>query len=133
VRHRRRPGWPLAARLHDQADVAAFTRGGLTGRLEAVPSLLVEPDSGGERIALSCPAAGLSRMPPASPPAARGLADASLARLTRPGEGAWRVDLVRCGGEHDWRVDAVERESGYEPALAATQGRLPRQAREAIA
>ncbi len=133
VRHRRRPGWPVAAQLHNEADVAAFTRGGLTGRLEAVPSLLVEPaDGAGERIALSCPAGGPSRMLPASPPVARVLADAALTRLTRPGEGAWRVELVRCGAEHDWRVDALEREPGYEAALARAQGGLGRRAREAI-
>jgi hypothetical protein len=133
VRHRRRPGWPPAARLHHEADVAAFTRGGLTGRLEAVPSLLVEPaDGAGQRIALSCPASGPSPMPPANPPAARVLAAAALARLTRPGEGAWRVELVRCGPEHDWRVDALERESGYEAVLARAQAGLEHQARETV-
>ena len=133
VRHRRRPGWPLAAQLHHEAEVAAFTRGGLTGRLEAVPSLLVEPEDGaGERIALSYPASGPSLMPPACPPAARVLAGAALARLTRPGEGAWRVELVRRGAEHGWRVDALERESGCEAALARAQGGLERQALEAV-
>ena len=133
VRHRRRPGWPLAAQLQHEADVAAFTRGGLTGRLEAVPSLLVEPEAGaGERIALFSPASGPSLMPPSSPPAARVLAGAALARLTRPGEGAWRVELVRRGTEHGWRVDALERESGYEAALARAQGGLERRALEAV-
>lgn len=134
VRHRRRPGWPLAARLDQEADVAAFTRGGLTSRLETVPSLLVEPgDGAGERIALSYPASGPSRMPPASGAAAHVLAGAALARLTRPGESAWRVDLVRCGTEHGWRVDALGRESGYEAALARAQGGSERLVRGAVA
>lgn len=134
VRHRRRPGWPPAAQLHNEADVAAFTRGGLTSRLEAVPSLLVEPADGvRQRIALSCPAEGPSRMPPASPPIAQVLAGAALAQLTRPGESTWRVEFVRCGTEHDWRVDALERESGDEAALARAQAGLQRRAREVVA
>ena len=131
VRHRRRPGWPHAARLDGDADVAAFTRGGLTGRLETVPSLLIEPaHDSRQRITLSGPAEGPWRMPPASPALARSLAGAALARLARPGEGAWRVRLVRCGIGHDWRVDALERARGGEAALARAQAGLVRQERE---
>ena len=131
VRHRRRPGWPSAARLDGDADVAAFTRGGLTGRLEAVPSLLIEPaHDSRERITLSGPAEGPWRMPPASPAVARSLAGAALARLARPGEGGWRVRLVRCGIGHDWRVDALERAPGGEAALARAQAGLGRREQE---
>jgi hypothetical protein len=131
VRHRRRPGWPPAARLDGDADVAAFTGGGLTGRLETVPSLLIEPaDDSRERITLSCPAGGPSPMPSASPPVARSLAVAALARLTRPGEGAWRVELVRSGTGHDWRVDAAGRALGSEATLARAQARLGRREQE---
>lgn len=127
VRHRRRPGWPPAVRLDGDADVAAFTRGGLTGRLEAAPSLLIEPayDSR-ERITLSGPAEGPWRTPSASPAVARSLAGAALARLARPGEGSWRVRLVRCGIGHDWRIDALERAPGGEAALARAQAGLGR-------
>jgi hypothetical protein len=42
------------------------------------------------------------------------------------------VELVRCGPQHDWRVDALERESGYEAALARAQAGLEHQARETV-
>ena len=131
VRHRRRLGWPPAARLDSDADVAAFTRGGLTGRLETVPSLLIEPASDSrERITLSYRAAGPSPMPSACPAAARSLGGAALARFTRPGDGAWRVQLARCGTGHDWRVDALGRAPGDQAALARAQAGLGRRERE---
>jgi len=131
VRHRRRPGWPLAARLDGEANVAAFTRGGLTGRLEAVPSLLIEPayDSR-ERITLSFPAEGPWQTPPESPAAARSLAGAALAQLT-PGESDWRVRLVRRDSGHDWCVDALERAPGGDATLARAQAGLDRTDQEA--
>jgi hypothetical protein len=42
------------------------------------------------------------------------------------------VELVRLGTEHGWRVDALEREPGYEAALARAQGGLERQELEAV-
>jgi hypothetical protein len=131
VRHRRRPGWPPAGVLDNDADVAAFTRGGLTGRLETMPSLLIElADDSGERITLSYPAGGPPRMPHASP-AGYSLAGAAVAEFTRPGEGTWRVELARRGTGHDWRVDALERAPGLEAALARAQAGLGRLEQEA--
>ena len=132
VRHRRRPGWPSAVLLDNDADVAAFTRGGLTGRLETMPSLLIEPaDDSRERITLSYPAGGPSRIPHASQAAAQSLASAALVQLTRPGEGTWRVELARRGTGHDWRVDALHRAPGHEAVLARTQAGSGRREQEA--
>lgn len=124
VRHRRRSGWPSAARLNSDADVAAFTRGGLADTLESMPSLLIEPTGDWrERITLLCRAVG-PWLPSASPAAARSLAGAALARLTRPGEGTWRVRLARQDARHEWRVDTIERAPGGEAALARAQAGL---------
>jgi hypothetical protein len=135
VRHRRRPAWPTVVELHDEADVVAFTRGGLTSRLEAMPSLLVEPAGGDrrDRIVVLCPAARSGLTPGASRGAAASLAHAALARMTRPDEAAWRVELVCCGSERDWRVDGIVRDGRDQAALARAQAGLAGQIREAVA
>jgi hypothetical protein len=135
VRHRRRTAWPTVVTLHGEADVAAFTRGGLTSRLETMPSLLVEParDDHRDRIVVLCPLERSGVMPAPNPRVAAALAHAALARVTRPGESAWRVELVRCGSERDWRVDGIVRDAGDQAALARAQAGLARRVGDVIA
>jgi len=135
VRHRRRAGWPTVVELHGEADVAEFTRGGLTSRLENMPSLLIETarDDHRDRIVVRCPVEGSGMMPVPSPRDAAALAHAALARVTRPGEAAWRVELVCCGSERDWRVDRIVRDAGNQAALARAQAGLTWRGREVVA
>jgi len=123
VRHRRRTGWPTVVTLQSEADVAAFTRGGLTSRLETMPSLLVEPasDDHRDRIVVRCSVERSGVMPATCPRVAAALAHAVLAHVTRLGEAAWRVELVCCGSERDWRVDGIVRDAGDQAALARAQ------------
>lgn len=129
VRHRRRPGWPTAALLGGEADVAAFTRGGLSPRLESVPSLLAEPAGGADRrrVVLTLHhGQGEPRFP--APPAVA----AALARLAPSDAGAWRVQL-ECGEpDDDRRIDAIAREAGHERALARAQAGVERGIAEAV-
>lgn len=135
VRNRRRPGWPTAARLGGEADVIAFTCGGLTPKLETVPSLLVEPAAGdcrqrvtvtvslGDRPRLTVSTGTDTGCDTASEAAAT-LARAALTELSPSYDCGWRVELVRAGAEPAWCIDAVVADAADRRAIVRLQAGL---------
>jgi hypothetical protein len=130
VRRRRVCGWPVVAELRDEAAVRAFACGGLSPRLESVPSLVAEPCVAVARDELAVAVAeDGSWSLPAGEPAA--VAQAALAAFAPLSPGGWRVALVRTstGG---WLVDAVAGATDARRALVRGQAGLARQVPEAI-
>lgn len=113
VRHRRAPGWPTAAELRDESDVIAFTRGGLSPKLESVPSLVAEPivPVDRPRVVVSRRQDGSWCVPPGCPAPAAAIARAAVGRFSVSGGTGWRVEMANATGDH-WCVDTVEQDRG---------------------
>jgi hypothetical protein len=130
VRRRREPGWPLVTELRDEAAVRAFACGGLSARLESVPSLVAEPCIAVARRELAVAVAedGSWSLPAGEP---QDVARAALAALAPLRPGGWRVELVRtsAGG---WLVDAVSGAAVTLRALVREQAGLARPVPEAV-
>jgi hypothetical protein len=93
VRERRPPAWPTVAVLRDEADLRAYTDGGLVPDLQSIPNLVAEPvlDDVSRRLVGPEHAALLSTVDelfgPVHPRVVRGLRSAT---------GEWLVDTVAC-------------------------------------
>jgi hypothetical protein len=111
VRHRREPRWPTLAVLEDEAELRSFLRGGLSPRLEAVPSLVAEPGATDDasRVARASTKDGTwwLETPPADgeEPKLVPILHATVAALAPPGGHPCTVELHVLWGS--WRVDAV--------------------------
>jgi hypothetical protein len=132
VRRRRATGWPVVAELNDEAAMRVFTCGGLSDRLEAVPSLVAEPCVARERHAVAVAVAedGWWMLPAGHPAPVADVARTALAALAPSSPGDWRVELVRAEG---WCVDSVSRTAaGSCRALVRAQAGLGRELRQAV-
>jgi hypothetical protein len=130
VRRRRESGWPVVAELRDEAAVRAFACGGLSARLESVPSLVAEPCVAVARheLAIAVGQDGSWSLPAGEPAA---VAQAALAALAPLSPGGWRVELVRTSAA-GWLVDAVSSSAEPRRALVRRQAGLAEQVLEAV-
>ncbi|MFF0309700.1 hypothetical protein ACFYSC_19920 [Streptosporangium sp. NPDC004379] len=103
VRERKTSGWPTTAVLRDEADVRAYTRGGLAPDLVSVPALMAEPMTDGERrrlVVTGGTACG------SETPGLAAVVDAALAALPTTDGCPYLVEAVR-DGDGRWLVDTV--------------------------
>jgi hypothetical protein len=111
VRTRRPPAWPTVTVLRDEADLRAYTDGGLVPDLQSTPDLLAEPALGQESRLLTDPAL-LSTLDQVlgvtQPRVVHGL------RLA----GQWLVDTVACD------VDPTSTDPGSHRAAVRAQAGL---------
>ncbi|GAA3425985.1 hypothetical protein GCM10018953_31680 [Streptosporangium nondiastaticum] len=124
VRERKKAGWPTTAVLRDEADVRAYTRGGLAPDLVSVPALMAEPWTAGERRRVVVGGTAANRP---EPPGLSSAVDAALAALpvtdgcpylveaVRADDGRWLVDTVTPDVDGDDRRAAVRVQAGLVP------------------